>query len=329
MATRKKNPETSKSWTILVVGAWGNIASFQVSKVLVTGLLAGLGVACALAVFTIVSYRGVRSENRVLRADVARVKGELVASNEAKDGAEVRLMVLEAKDNPTAKAQKKTLDGATDKGAKSKEQASTVEKANLPEMLPAPQSGKESSPRETRSFTVSQAATLPAEQPADAVPSGANVEDPVEQNGPTDESNQDTETDGSSNEEPVARDSLTVEQLEIWQAAGDNSAKFQFSLKNTDAQGRKATGYTFVVLKPDEASQDPARGSPWTPLTDGKPTTFKRGQFFSIARFKYVRGSISHIHDATRFKTATVYVYTEEGDLWIEKAFDIDAVLRS
>lgn len=329
MATRRKNPETSKSWTILVVGAWGNIASFQVSKVVVTGLLAGLGVACVLAVFAIVSYRGVHSANRALRAEMARVKAELLASNEAKDGAEVRLMVLQAKDNPTDKAQKKTSDATTDKGAKSKEQAPALEKASLPEMLPAPQPGKESPRREARPFTVSRAATLPAEQPTDAAPSGANVEDPVEQNGPTDESNQDTETDGSSSGDPVSRDSLTVEQLEIWQAAGDNSAKFQFSLKNTDAQGRKATGYTFVVLKPDEASQDPARGSPWTPLTDGKPTTFKRGQFFSIARFKYVRGSISHIHDPTRFKTATVYVYTEEGDLWIEKAFDIDAVLRS
>jgi hypothetical protein len=328
MATRKKNPETSKSWTILVVGAWGDIASFRISKVVVTGLLAALGVACALAVFATVSYRGVRSENRALRADMARVKAELLASNEAKDGAEVRLMVLEAKDNPTDKAQKKTSDETADKGEKPKGQTSAVEKASLRETpLPA-QTGKETSPREARPFTVSQAATLSAEQPADAAPSGADVES-VEQDGPTAESTQDSETDGSYDGEPVSRDSLTVEQLEIWQAAGDNSAKFQFSLKNTDAQGRKATGYTFVVLKPDEASQDPARGSPWTPLTDGKPTTFKRGQFFSIARFKYVRGSISHIHDATKFKTATVYVYTEQGDLWIEKTFDIGAVLRS
>jgi hypothetical protein len=329
MTTRKRNPETSKSWTVLIISGWGDITSFRLPRIWVIGLLAGLGVACALAVFAIVSYRGVYSENRVLRADIALVKAELVASNQAKDGAEVRLMVLAAKDNPTDKAQKKTSDATTDKREKPKGQAPRVEKAGPPKTPPTPQPAKESPPREAQPFTVSQAATLPPEQPADAAPSGANVEDPVEQDEPTAESNEDTETEGSYNGEPVSRDSLTVEQLEIWKVAGENSARFQFSLKNTDGEGRKASGYTFVVLTPDAQSPDPARGSPWTPLKDGKPTTFKRGQYFSIARFKYVKGSISHIHDATRFKTATVYVYTEGGDLWIEKTFDIAAVLRS
>ena len=64
-------------------------------------------------------------------------------------------------------------------------------------------------------------------------------------------------------------------------------------------------------------------------MQDGQPTIYKRGQYFSIARFKYVRGTVPQIQDVERFKTATVYVYAESGDLLAEKVFDIDEILKS
>ena len=138
--------------------------------------------------------------------------------------------------------------------------------------------------------------------------------------------------DGGDEDDTVttaSAEDLLVERLEIWKQTDEQSIRFQFSLKNAGDTGKKIRGYTFIVLKPEKGSQEPSRGSPWTPLKDGLPTIFKRGQFFSIARFKYVRGTVPQIQDVQRFETATIYVYTESGDLLIEKVFDINDILRS
>jgi hypothetical protein len=128
---------------------------------------------------------------------------------------------------------------------------------------------------------------------------------------------------------PVSPSRILVKDLEIWQEPDGNAFKFQFALKNIDRESGRVAGHTFVVLNPDEGSREPVRAFPWSPMKDGKPAIFKRGQFFSIARFKLVRGTLTDVSTINRFKTATVYVYSDTGDLLVEKVFEVAKILRS
>ena len=127
----------------------------------------------------------------------------------------------------------------------------------------------------------------------------------------------------------VSAQRLAVEEFEIWQEERGDSLKFQFTLKNIDPQHGKVKGYTFVVLKPEKGSQEPFRVSPWASLEDGRPALFKKGQYFSIARFKFVSGTFLGVERAEPFKTATVYVYSETGDLMLEQVYHVDKILRA
>jgi hypothetical protein len=123
--------------------------------------------------------------------------------------------------------------------------------------------------------------------------------------------------------------------MEIWHEPQENAFKFQFILKNknmgreTDGESNRIAGHTFVVLRPEQGSRTSIRTYPWTALKDGKPSTYNRGQYFAIARFKYVRGTLRDISSMDRFKTATVYVYTVAGDLLEQQVFQVGDVLRA
>jgi len=135
--------------------------------------------------------------------------------------------------------------------------------------------------------------------------------------------------ESSATAPPISPAGILVEEFEIRRDRVGNVLKFQFHLKNIAPDGRRIAGYTFIVLRPEKGSQEPLRAHPWTPLKDGRPTLFKRGQYFSVARFKVVRGTLSDVGAIDRFKTATVYVYSDTGDLLVEEVFEVDKILQA
>jgi len=126
----------------------------------------------------------------------------------------------------------------------------------------------------------------------------------------------------------VSAQRVAVEKFEIWQVEHGDSLKFRFTLKNIDPRHRKIKGYTFVVLKPETGSQEPVIAYPQTAMKDGKPAVFEKGKYFSIARFKRVFGSFPGIKVIGHFKTATVYVYSDNGSTLVEKVYEVDKVLH-
>jgi hypothetical protein len=324
---RRPKPETSKSWTFLLVGELGNIVSVRLSK---TSLLCFVTLFVAVFSFSViasVTYLGIRSQNKTLRDNLNAVTSELLSANKAMEGAQVRLMLLEGKGKPKS-PQKKT---------QTKQKAEPGKKARPETKLIVAQKQQPEPTTKAKKKPPSRFVTAEAGKP----PAATNVEEEAskpESEKPEEKPDSSSRTmvvsvagqyDADDSVETVSEEALEVENLEIWKQAGQHSVRFQFSLKNVNATGKKMKGYTFVVLKPGEGSSEPPRGSPWTPLQDGQPSIFKRGQFFSIARFKYVRGKIPEIQDVERFKTATIFVYTESGNLLIEKVFDVADILRS
>ncbi|MBW2172085.1 MAG: hypothetical protein JRF69_08920 [Deltaproteobacteria bacterium] len=130
--------------------------------------------------------------------------------------------------------------------------------------------------------------------------------------------------------EPHSEARVFVDKLEIWQEPGENDLRFQFVVKNANRESGKIAGYTFVVFTPHESSADvPQRAFPDTRLAGGKPGNFKHGNYFSITRYKLVRGTLTDINMIRQYKTATIYAYSDTGDLLIERVFQITKVLRA
>jgi len=324
-----------RSWTLLLIGELGRMVSLRLTIPLVAALAAGVAVVLAFVVFSTVSYFAVRTENTALKRDLGAVRADLVAADKAKERALVRLMVLEEDAKPHKKDKQ---DHKQDKPASHEKPTILVSQARR---APAPPSAdtrsdpsqkepreKESTPSPDKKPALQKPqAAQPPPSPASAsadTPGAAVEETTMVAKAPpvhAGESKEATDT--------ISSESLLVEKLQVWPEAGKHAVKFQFDLKNTDPVGRKITGYAFVVFKPEEGSQEPLRASPWTPLKDGRPTIYKRGQFFSIARFKLVRGRVPQIQDLKRFKTATVYVYSEAGSLVLEKVYAVEDILGS
>ncbi|MCG2759070.1 MAG: hypothetical protein L6263_11640, partial [Desulfobacteraceae bacterium] len=98
----------------------------------------------------------------------------------------------------------------------------------------------------------------------------------------------------------------------------------QFKIVNTSQNDQPVSGHAFVILKQNEDDQSSWLTFPSVPLVSGKPTLFKKGQYFSILRFKTIKLQMRNMTDPKLFKTATVFVFTTTGELLLEKSFPIE-----
>ena len=114
--------------------------------------------------------------------------------------------------------------------------------------------------------------------------------------------------------------SVDIEDFQISNHSDDNRLRVLFKIKNTSPNSQLVSGHAIVVLKGEQTGWLPI---PWTPLVDGRPTGKKRGHSFAIKYFKTMRVSTRSPKFAEKFQTATVYVFTREGDLLLEKGFQI------
>ncbi|MDX2499781.1 MAG: hypothetical protein QNL14_04650 [Deltaproteobacteria bacterium] len=115
--------------------------------------------------------------------------------------------------------------------------------------------------------------------------------------------------------------SVAVENFQISSQPNENRLKVWFKIKNTSPNSRKVSGHTIVVLKGDQTSWLPI---PWMPLVDGRPTGKRRGHSFGINYFKTMRLSARVPKSPEEFETATLFVFTREGDLLLEKQYPVN-----
>lgn len=318
---RKHKPESSKSWTLLLVGELGNIISLRLSKISLVCVLFLFSLVCTFAIISSFTYFRLQMENKGLRDNLNDATAELLAANKAAEAYQVRLMLLEGKGKPgnNTASEKPLLAAQKNLASGNKNDAPATEKKPRSAFVTAEAAKpKAAVPEQTERSPSRQDSTK------DIPDTGSDRETLPDKDGDDEDRN-----DEDAAVAPVPAEDLLVDNLEIWKQEEGLAVKFQFILKNAGASESKIQGYTFLVLKPEEGSSEVPRGSPWTPLKDGQPTIYKKGQYFSIARFKYVRGTVPQIQDVERFQTATIYVYTESGDLLVEKVFDIDDVLRA
>jgi hypothetical protein len=102
-----------------------------------------------------------------------------------------------------------------------------------------------------------------------------------------------------------------------------NTLNVEFALKKIAPDSDSISGYAFVVLKDTESNQDQWLVFPSVGLSSGKPSPINRGQYFSIARFKWMKFTIDNLADMRRYEYATVFIFATEGALLMERDFPL------
>jgi hypothetical protein len=119
---------------------------------------------------------------------------------------------------------------------------------------------------------------------------------------------------------------VLVEDFSIVDDPEGNLKEVRFKLINTNKYEGPVSGRTFVVLrrKNQIASQGKWLIFPEAELVSGKPLTIKKGRYFSIFRFNIVKFKLKEVAEKDLFNSATVFVYSENQQLLLEKEFLLD-----
>ena len=116
---------------------------------------------------------------------------------------------------------------------------------------------------------------------------------------------------------------VAIEDFKVTYEPDTQTYRAQFKLKNAGSNSTPIAGYTAVVLKNDALSQDRWITLPTVKLAAGKPFGYKRGQYFSIARFKTVKFITTNPSNPKQFETATVFVFDAQKRLQFEQDFQV------
>ena len=117
---------------------------------------------------------------------------------------------------------------------------------------------------------------------------------------------------------------ISIEEFNVSHEAASDTFRAQFILRNTGPDSNLVSGYTAVILKKLNTQPDKWLTLPTLKLAAGVPAGDKKGQYFSIARFKTVRFMVKSKMDPRQFNSATAYVFDENKDLLLEKNFSLN-----
>ena len=295
---RRRVPSPTKRsarWTLLFVGDHGRtvrIKHFKGLLYLVTVvLLAALGTAAGLYLVN----RHTIAENRRLAAEVVSLRQEISALRYEKDVLTARLVLTEAE----LREQKPPVEEAAPDASQA-EQPSDLKDAAA-EGEPEETSGAAIEPASALASPVA-AVTTALPETAAAEPTGANAA-----------------PDAAADKRPVS-----VEDLAVSHEPERSVFRVTFVLRKGDNRPESVSGHAFVVLKPEgESDSDRWVPMPWATFKSGEPNPPRRGQFFSIARFKPMKFETSGVSDPSRFGRLSVFVYDNRGELLLQQDFNI------
>lgn len=154
-----------------------------------------------------------------------------------------------------------------------------------------------------------------ASQPAEASPA-SSVANQGERAGAADASTGD-------GEEPPPGPVVDVKELRVSHEPATNMLQAQFMLRKADTEKASVSGRTFVILMDDAYDSQQWLTMPQVPLTNGRPARIRNGRYFSISRFNIVKFSTPVDESPVVFSRAIVLVYALDGELILEKPFDI------
>ena len=116
---------------------------------------------------------------------------------------------------------------------------------------------------------------------------------------------------------------VSLEEIQIAYDADGKRFKVRFIIRNQSASEDYISGYIFIILNPAPGSSTLRRSSPVAELAGGLPRSYKGGENFSIARFKYIEGIFHSISDRDKYGSVTILVYAGDGALRLKKELSL------
>jgi len=121
--------------------------------------------------------------------------------------------------------------------------------------------------------------------------------------------------------EPVI--SVAVANFKISRESQNQNLNAEFKIRNTSPEPQRVEGYAVVVLKGDDLQKDQWLVIPAVGLAGERPSG-KRGNSFSIERFRTMSFTSKAPDYSDQFETASVYVFAKTGELLLEQDFSVN-----
>ncbi len=128
---------------------------------------------------------------------------------------------------------------------------------------------------------------------------------------------------GSSRPIKIVDKTVTIENFIVKKTNSNKELLVRFDIRKISSKPGDVAGRIFTVLIPDNASEDKFLVVPSTPLKNGIPSEYKRGQYFSIAHFKPVKFRIKNQEKSDFFKKASIFIFNDKQELIFEKLINI------
>jgi len=116
---------------------------------------------------------------------------------------------------------------------------------------------------------------------------------------------------------------VSLEEIQIVYNAANKTLKVRFIIKSQSTDKDYISGYVFVILNPAHGSSVLHKSSPVVELAGGLPRFYKKGENFSIARFKHIEGVFPSISDRSKYTSVSVLVYADDGTLRLKKELSL------
>ena len=120
---------------------------------------------------------------------------------------------------------------------------------------------------------------------------------------------------GADTETPKSQ-VIAVEKFSVSQSSDHDELRVRFNIRNIKEGPGEISGRIFLVLKPEGGEKTDWIVAPKAPMAEnGVPSDYKRGQYFSISRFKPVKFTIPSRIPPQRLKMTGVFIFDDEGQL--------------
>jgi hypothetical protein len=116
---------------------------------------------------------------------------------------------------------------------------------------------------------------------------------------------------------------VSIEKFTVVKDGKTSDLLVRFDIRNISTGPGDVSGRIFTVLKSDNHQEDQWLVVPTAPLTNGVPSEYAKGQYFSIAHFKPVKFRIKNQADADFFTKASIFIFNEDAELIFEELIDI------
>jgi hypothetical protein len=117
---------------------------------------------------------------------------------------------------------------------------------------------------------------------------------------------------------------IMVNKFNIYHKPDINTLIIEFTLRKIGPKTKPVSGDVIVVLKDDEVKMDNWITVPYGAVVSEQLSRKKKGHAFSIYRFVTLKFKVKGETSPDRFKIATVFVFSQKGDLLLKKDFPIE-----